>query len=60
MPTAILNAPFPYLCTIEEDYSLVQVVTCLLKLYTTSWKVICGGGVLALGKCYVKSNKYKY
>lgn len=49
-----LKCPFPYLCFVEEDYSLAQVVTCLLKIYTTSWKVICGGGVLALGKCMSK------
>lgn len=56
MPTAILNALFPYLNSIE-DYSLAQVVTCLLKIYITSWKVICGG-VLSLGKCMPKKDKY--
>jgi hypothetical protein len=25
-----------------------------VKVYTISWKVICGGGVLALGKCMSK------
>jgi hypothetical protein len=54
MPTAIFNILFPYLCSIEEDYSVEQVVTCLLNIYTTSWKVICGGGALSLGKCMSK------
>jgi hypothetical protein len=54
LPTAILDALFPYLwsiLSIEEKYSLAQVVTFLLKIYTTTWKVVCGGGVLSLGKC---------
>jgi len=50
----MLNALFPYLCSMEEEYSLARVVTFLLKIYTTSWKVIYGGGVLAVGKCMSK------
>jgi hypothetical protein len=48
-----VKCPFPYLYSME-NYSLAQVVTCLLKIYTTSWKVICGAGVLALGTCMSK------
>ena len=50
LPTAILDALFPYLwsiLSIEEDYSLEQDVSCLLKIYTTFWKVICGGSLLS-------------
>ena len=46
-----LKFPFSHLSSIEEYYSLTQVVICLLKIYANSWKVIRGESALSLGKC---------